>query len=299
MIPSAAVVAAALLLGHLHLTAAESARFRLLTAIYADDQGVGFNRPEGVACDGTGRVVIADTGNDRVLRFTYREKALAGGTEIKISELSAPTRIRLGSKGDIYALDSRRHRIVHLGPEGEFKGALTAEGAPPPSTIVPRSFEIDATDTLYVLDVFSARVLVLDAAGTFKKALPLPADIGFAADVAVDAGRVLVLDSVKRRLYAAAKDATTFTPLGGDMTASIVTMPTAMATGNGDIFILEGGAGSIVSLARDGTFRSRQLAAGRLEGSLDHPTQICVNDKDEAFLADRDNSRVQVFGLLR
>jgi hypothetical protein len=35
------------------------------------------------------------------------------------------------------------------------------------------------------------------------------------------------------------------------------------------------------------------------EGSLHNPSQICINDKDEVFVADRDNSRIQVFQLLR
>ena len=38
---------------------------------------------------------------------------------------------------------------------------------------------------------------------------------------------------------------------------------------------------------------------GWKEGQLNHPSQLCVNDKDEVFIADRDNSRVQVFQLTR
>ena len=57
--------------------------------------------------------------------------------------------------------------------------------------------------------------------------------------------------------------------------------------------------GDIVTFGRDGAFVSRQLTGGRDEGFLDYPSQLCVNDKDEAFVADRDNSRVQVFQVIR
>ena len=38
-----------------------------------------------------------------------------------------------------------------------------------------------------MLDVFSARVLVLNAQGQFQRALPFPDDTGFGSDLAVDA----------------------------------------------------------------------------------------------------------------
>jgi sugar lactone lactonase YvrE len=208
--------------------------------------------------------------------------------------------VQLNSKGDIYALDSKERRIVRLSPEGEFKAVLKAEGAPPPGTIVVKSFVIDSADNVYVLDVFSARVLVLDAAGKFVRSLALPGDIGFASDVAVDeSGAVLVLDAIKRRLFSAAKGAEAFTQVGGDLKDAVATLPTFLATSKGAIFVAEGSGGRIVILRRDGTFGGRALTPGQEEGSLSQPAQMCVNDKDEVFIADRDNSRVQVFQLIR
>jgi hypothetical protein len=296
----AALVVAALALGHLRLTAAETARFRYLASVYVDDKGGGLKLPEGVSCDAKGTFVVGDTGNDRVLRFTYQDKVVAGGSEIKIPELSAPSRIALSSTGEIYALDGRQRRVVRLGSDGTLKSVLSFEGAPAASTIVAKSLRIDAADNVYVLDVFSGRVLVLDSAGQFQKALLLPDDVGFASDLAVDVtGNVMVLDSIKRRIYSAGKDSTSFAPLGGDLTSSLFTLPTSMAVSKGAIFVVEGSAGSIVSVGRDGSFLARQLTAGWSEGSLDHPAQMCINERDEVFVADRDNSRIQVFGLIR
>jgi len=297
---SVAVVAAALVLGHLQLTAAETARLRHMTSVYVDDQGGGLQRPEGVACDSAGLVVIGDTGNDRLLRYTYQDKTVSGGSEIRIPELSAPTWIQLSSKGEIYVLDGKQRRIVRLGPGGDFKGVLSFEGAPPPTTIVPKSFKIDSAEQVYVLDVFSARILVLNAEGQFQRAMPLPGDVGFISDVAIDfSGTVFLLDSIKRRIYAAEKDAESFTPLGRDLTESLTSAPAYMTTSRGILFVVEGIGSSIVTLGRDGTFLTRQLAMGWTEGMLNHPSQLCINERDEVFIADRDNSRVQVFSLIR
>lgn len=295
----AALVAAALVAGALPLTGAEGVRFRHLVSIYGPDGG-GLNRPEGVACNDKGELVIGDTGNDRLLRFTYRNRALAGGAAITIAELSAPTRVQMNSAGDIYALDGKQRRIVRLNPEGTFKGMLSFDGAPPPATIVPKSFAIDAADRVYVLDTFSARILVLDAGGTFQRAIALPSEAGFITDVSIDAtGNVVVLDAIGRRLYSAARDASAFAQLGGDLTDSLVTLPTALLAHRGVIFVVEGSVGSIASFGQDGVFLTRQLTRGGSEGALNHPAQLCLNGNDEAFIADRDNSRVQVFALSR
>jgi len=35
------------------------------------------------------------------------------------------------------------------------------------------------------------------------------------------------------------------------------------------------------------------------EGLLYFPSQMCINDNGEVFIADRDNSRVQIFSLVK
>jgi len=291
---------AALILWNLQPLAAQTARFRHLVSIYVDDQGTGLTLPEGVACGPAGQVVVGDTGNDRLVRFTYQNKVVAGGSTIQIPELSAPYRVRFNSKGDLFVLDGTRRRIVRLGPGGEFKGPLSLDGVPPPTTVVAKDFTIDAEDNVYVLDVFSARVLVFDAGGAFQRALPFPDDTRFGSHLAVDdVGGVLLMDSIARRLFAAGKDATTFVPVGDALTGALATLPTFMMMNMGMTYVVEGSGGSIVTLRRDGTFVARQLSQGWNEGELNQPSQMCINDRDEAFIADRDNSRVQVFQLIR
>jgi hypothetical protein len=296
----ASLVAVALVLGHLGLAAGEVTRLKYVASVYFDDKGTGLRLPEGVACDGNGQVLVGDTGNDRLIRYTYRDNTVSGGSVIATPQLSAPSRVQLSSKGEIYALDGKQRRIVRLSPAGEFKDVLAFDGVPAGTTVVTKSFAIDSADNIYVLDIFSARVLVLNAQAQFQRSLPFPADTEFGSDLAVDAaGTVFLLDAIKRKMFSAAKDASSFAPLGGDLTEFLATLPTYMTASKGAIFVVEGNGSSIVGFGRDGSFLSRQLTMGWNEGTLNHPSQICINDKDEVFIADRDNSRIQVFQLLR
>jgi DNA-binding beta-propeller fold protein YncE len=295
----ACLLLGAVLAGEQLRAAAESTRLRYVAAAYFDDKGTGLNLPEGVACDRNGTVIVGDTGNNRLVRFSYQERGLSGGAEIKPAELGSPGTVYLGSKGDIYALDTTLRRIVHLAPSGEFKEALKFDGAPAAGSVVPKSFTLDAADNIYVLDVFSARVLVLNPQGQFQKAIALAADTGFGSDITVDSsGAVILIDSVGKRIYAAAKDAPAFTRVGGELAQYLSTLPTHVTALRGAILVAEGSAGTITGFSRDGVFLSRQLTTGWTEGTLNHPSQMCVNDND-VFIADRDNSRVQVFQLIR
>ena len=299
-VSSVCLVAVLLVLGHPRLTATEVAKLRFVTAVYADEKAGPLSLPEGVACGASGHVVVGDTGNDRLLRFTFQDRAMTGGTEIKIPQLSSPSRVQLNSKGDIYALDSHHRRIVHLGPDGAFRGVLAFGAAPPPATVVPKALAVDGADNIYVLDVFSARVLVLGAEGQFRRALTIPGDAGFVSELAVDsAGNVILLDSIGRRLFSAPKDAGSFAPLGGDLIEFLPTIPASLTASKGVIFVAEGSGSTIAGFGRDGSFLARQLTMGWNEGTLNHPSQMCINDKDQAFIADRDNSRIQVFQITR
>jgi len=275
--------------------AAESLRLRHVVSVYADEKGAGLRHPEGVACNDKSLLLVGDTGNGRLVRFTFQEGNLKGGTEIRIPQLSYPIRVQVNSKGEIFALDGKTRRIVRLASDGNFKGYVTAEGAPP-SSMVPKSFKIDRDDAIYILDVLSARVLLLNADGKFQKQIDFPKEYGFIADLAVDLkGSVILIDSVKGRAFSAAKNATSFSPLGGSLKEHL-SFPASLTTNiRGTIFITDENGGTIGVLSQDGSFLGKQLSMGWNEGLLYYPSQVCVNEKGETFIADRGNSRVQVF----
>jgi DNA-binding beta-propeller fold protein YncE len=278
---------------------AETVKIRHATSLYADDKGAGMKYPDGVACNDKS-VIVGDTGNDRLLRYAFQDNALKAGAEIKVPQLSQPVRIQFSSKGEILALDGKQRRIARLGADGAFKGYVTVEGAPGASGVVPRSFKIDRDDNLYVLDVFTGRVLVTNLDGKYQRHIDFPKEYGFFSDLAVDPkGTVLLIDSVSARVFSAQKGANAFSPLGASL-EEYLNFPVSLTTdGRGTIYIADANGAAVGVMSQDGSFLGKQLTMGWTEGLLYYPSQVCINERGELFVADRGNSRVQVFTLVK
>ena len=77
--------------------------------------------PQGIATDSRGNVWVADTGNNRVVKFAadgqvvccYPQPGLTNG------RLSAPVSLAVDGQGSIYVSDSLNHRVVRLAATGD------------------------------------------------------------------------------------------------------------------------------------------------------------------------------------
>lgn len=281
-------------------TAADTVKLKHVLSMYADSKGDGMKKPEGVACGPGTAVIVADTGNGRLLKFSVQDDNLSGGEEIALPEGVFPVRVHVNSKGGIFVLDGKERRILVLNPDGTFKSAFTPEGLSSTAPVIPRSFTIDSADNVYIDDVFSGRIIVTDPAGKLLRQIEFPKDSGFISDIAVDkSGTIYILDCIKAVVYSAGPSATAFSPLTKDLDKS-VTFPVAISLDSqGVLYVADEHGGGIVVLQRDGMVQGRLLTAGWKEAQLRYPEQICFNGKEEAFVADRENSRVQMFEVLR
>jgi len=277
---------------------AEAIKLRHVTSVYSDNTGGGLSGPEGIACR-ENLFVIADTGNNRILRYSFEDDIIKGGEEIKAAELSYPIKAQLNSKGEIFALDGKNRRIVRIGAEGSFKGYISPEGSPSQS-FIPKSFKIDNKDNIYILDILSGRVMVLNPEGKLQRQIKLPEDYGFISDLAIDSkGNIFLLDSVNAVVFFAAEKAEKFSPLAKNI-KEYVNFPTSIAVDKrGIIYLLDQNGGVIVMLGPEGDFKGHQLSSGWKDGLLRYPSDLCINEKGYLFIADRNNNRVQIFTTVK
>lgn len=280
--------------------AAEGFKVKPLQAVIADEKGGELKFPEGVACDGKSLLVVADTGNGRLVRYTYQDESLKGGSEIKLPQLTYPLRVQVAPTGVIFALDGKQRRIVRLNADGTFAGYVDPKGVTGEQGVVPRSFRVDGAGSIWILDILGARVLQLNGEGNVQRQLEFPKNYGFISDLEVtSAGDVLLLDSNSALVFVARKGEGTFIPLSQSLRDYLVYPTYLMTDSRGMIYIVDQNGGALIALGADGSFVGRQLAMGTKSGLLNYPGQVCLTPAGTLFVADRNNSRLQLFTLGR
>lgn len=262
-------------------------------SIYIDAKEAPLKAPEGVACDAAGHVVVADTGNGRLLTYSAKEGRVTGGAEMKIPQLPYPERLQIDSKGNLLALDGKAHRIVRVEADG--KSGTLVDVKTDKGQAAVGSFKLDPKDALYVLDIASNKVLVADAAGAaVARQVDLPRDGAVFTDVAVDAGgTIYAVDAVGASVWAVEKAGAAFKALAKDM-KDRMNFPTYITASQGRLFLVDQNGSGIVVLGVDGSYQGRQLSIGWSDGLVNYPGQLSLCD-GLAIVADRYNNRVQVF----
>ncbi len=77
-----------------------------------------FRNPQGIAVDGAGNVYVADSGNDRIQKFSASGAFLAkwGSEGSEDGQFLFPEGIAVDSLGDVYVADSENNRIQKFAP---------------------------------------------------------------------------------------------------------------------------------------------------------------------------------------
>jgi sugar lactone lactonase YvrE len=285
--------------GFLGAPPAAAVKFRFNTAIYFDQSGKALTVPEGVACGGMSAIIVSDTGNGRLLRFGYQNGVLeTGSQELKVSGLVYPEKVMINSRGEIFVFDRKQRRIVRTTPEGRFLGYVEPKGLPRPDAWTPKSFTLDNSDRIYLLDISSQRVLVLNPEGTYERQIQFPEDYRFFSDLTVDfKGTVLLVDGAGGRVYAAAESAAKFSPITENLQAYVRYPARLTVDKRGRIYISDRNGGRIVVLGQDGAYLGKISDHGWKPGLLSYPAQICIGPQGRLFVADTLNHRIQIFEL--
>lgn len=248
--------------------------------------------PEAVACTDRA-LVVGDTGNGRLLLYAVKEGRVSGGSEVRLPQLSTPRRVQLDSRGNVLVLDGKSHQVLRVAANGTFGGFVVPPGRGREELGVG-SFKLDGKDNVYLLEVRSRRVLVLDAEGALARELPLPKG-GTFTDLTVDGvGTVYALDSVGSGIWVAEKGAPAFRPLATNLKERM-NFATTITLHKGRLFLVDRHGNGVVLFGIDGSYLGRQLSIGWATGLVYYPGDLCLAPDGTAYVADTLNNRVQVF----
>jgi DNA-binding beta-propeller fold protein YncE len=164
-----------------------------------------FDSPTGIVVDGNGNVLVADTNNGRIEKFspTGTFLSIIGTKGSGQGQLGAPNGVAVDRTGNIYVADASNHRVQKLSADGrliaEWKG-------PEPGFYGPRRIAIGPDDSIYVVDQGHTRIVkfspdgqVLSVWGTKGTG---DGQFDDPTSVAVDptANKVYVADPINKRI---------------------------------------------------------------------------------------------------
>jgi DNA-binding beta-propeller fold protein YncE len=216
------------------------------------------NQPLGIDVSPDGRVLVADSGNHRLVLITpdgspplFMSIPLERGYKP-----FDPTDAAFGLQGEFHAVDNENHRIITFDPSGNLLRATGTMGRNPGEFRFPFLLDLDSDGNLYVVEVINTRLQVLSPEGTH---------IRFIGDWGIEPGQffrpkgvalnerneVYVSDSYLGVIQVFTQDGR-FLGVIGDHAGNLIKFTTPMGLNfvNGRLLIVEMFANRIVVLER-------------------------------------------------
>ncbi len=176
--------------------------------------GVGpgeLTAPQGVAVDPRGRILVADTGNHRIVRFDSTGAAIDqfGGFGSDDGRFDRPTDVATAGTLGIWVLDRGNERIEKFDFEGRVLGTVVDLRTPPVrerlGTVEPGGFAVDRSGQITLSDLAEDRLIEFDPLGAILRVRGFfgerPGSFSDPSGVAVDPrGGALVGDAGNRRV---------------------------------------------------------------------------------------------------
>lgn len=169
----------------------------------------GMGRPTGIAVnEATGELLVVDTLNSSILRFSLDDLGLKGIFGIEGSEAGrfhSPTHIAVTPNGQILVTDSLNFRVQVLSPEGRFISAFGAAGDSPGYFSRPRGVAVDSDGNIYVVDALFDNVQIFNREGQLLMAFGRPGnaygEFWLPSGIYIDSQNLIyVSDSYNRRV---------------------------------------------------------------------------------------------------
>ena len=263
----------------------------------ADDLGDGgsatrasLSQPNGLAVDGVGNLYIADEENHRIRKVITSgiittiagtgQKGFAGDAGLATNaQLEQPAGVAVDAAGNIYIADSVNQRIRKVGLDGIITTvagtgmvAFGGDGGPAvdASLNFPEGVTVDGSGNLFIADTQNHRIRQVSLGG--------------------------IITTV------AGTGTASFAGDGGPATAAALNFPTTVAVdAAGALYIADFSngrvrkvsAGTISTLAGNGSFKYGGDGAAATSAFLDQPLGVAADSDGNFYIADTENHRIR------
>jgi len=277
---------------------------KFLFAIGAQAPVGQFNSPYGVALAPDGTVYVADTGNQRIQRFSTTDQFLGtwGSQGSGDGQFGWPLGVAVASDGTVYVADMNNHRIQHFSATGQFLGKWGSQGSGDGQFQYPHGVAVAPDGTVYVADSNNHRIQHFSATGQFlgqwgsqgsgDGQFNHPEGVAVAPD-----GAVYVADSGNHRIQRFSATGQFLGQWGSQGSGDgQFQYPQGVAVApDGTVYVADSGNDRIQRFSATGQFLDKWGSYGSGDGQFDWPSGVAVASDGTVYVADTFNDRIQRF----
>lgn len=259
-------------------------------------------RPYSTTHDGTGRLLIADPGQQGVHIFDFEKRKYQFLKGPKGRTLLSPIDVVCDTNDDIYVSDSLRALVYVFDARGRF---LRTFGGNAP-LLRPTGMTLDRkARRLYLADTLRHQVLVFGLGGALLQAIggrgTGPGEFNFPTALTISAGTLYVVDSMNFRVQALTPDGKFLGAFGtlGTHSGTLNRPKGIAADTEGNLYLVDALFETVQVFDPEGRLLYYFGSGGARPGQFQLPTGISIDDRNVITVVDSMNRRVQVFRYRR
>lgn len=267
-----------------------------------------FQSPGGVAVDASGNVYVADTGNNRIQKFSSAGTWLVswGGRGTGPGLFSAPDGVAVDGAGNVYVADTSNNRIQKFTSDGQFITGWGTRGAGTGQFSSPRGVAVDGAGNVYIADTGNSRIQKFSANGDFLATWGTrgsgDGQLSSPEAIAVDSGgNIYIADTGNSRVEKLDSGGAFVTTWGSPGTPpEQFSSPRGIAVdGAGNVYVADSLNNRTQKFTSAGTFRATWGGLGTRDGEFFNLEGVAVDSAGSVYVADTGNNRIQVFSITR
>jgi len=261
-----------------------------------------FDKPQGIAVDGSGNIFVADNQNHRIQKFNsagvYQSQFGSNGTGN--GEFLGTYGVAVDSSGNIFVADQFNHRVQKFDSAGMYQSQFGSNGTGNGQFKFPYGVAIDSSGNIFVADSSNHRIQKFDSSGVYQSQFGSNGtgngQFNSPYGVAVDrSGNIFVADAGNQRIQRfnnAGIYQSQFGSLGSDFGQFINPCGVAVDS-SGNIFVADTGNNRIQKFNSAGVYQRRFGSRGTSNGQFYGPNGVAIDSSGNIFVADTGNNRIQ------
>jgi streptogramin lyase len=258
--------------------------------------------PFDVTTDTQGDIYVADSGNDRMIKFDPSGNYLMqfGISGKDDGQFKDPRGIAVDTQGNIYVADTGNERIQKFDPSGKFLLRFGAYGTEDAQFHGPYSVTVDKPGFIYVADVGNARIQKFDSHGNFILKFGARGQDKDEFDgierIVTDSSGYLYVTSIYQGVQKFDSNGNFVQQIQLKPTLDGNNTPDAEGIAldkNGEIYVAGYNQARIQKFDPQGNFKYEFGSFGSEKGQFDHPGSISLDTDGNILVADSDNNRIE------